>query len=85
MLQLLSEADAEQVELRLLSDPDYGEQFDILVEKIVDQYLEDELTVEDRERAERHFFKSVSRREELKFAAALKKWKAGTRKTRLPS
>jgi len=43
LLQRLSEADAEEVELRLLSDPEYGEQFDIMVDTIVDQYLEDEL------------------------------------------
>lgn len=72
MLQGLSEADAEQVELRLLSDPEFGEEFDIMVDTIVDQYLDDELSPEERERAEQYFFKSESRREKLKIAAALK-------------
>ena len=76
MLQGLSEADAEQVELRLLSDPEFGEEFDVMVDTIVDQYLDDELSPEERERAEQYFFKSESRREKLKFAAALKKRKA---------
>ena len=75
MLQGLSEADAEAVELRLLSDPDFGEEFDIMVDTIVDQYLEDELSPDERERAEKYFFKSESRREKLKFAAVLKKRK----------
>ena len=82
MLQRLSEVDAEEVELRLLSDPDYGEQFDIMVDTIVDQYLEDELSPEERERAELHFFKSSRRREKLKFAAALKKRKEDLRRER---
>ena len=83
MLQGLSEADAEQVELRLLSDPEFGEEFDIMVDAIVDQYLDDELSPEDRERAEQYFFKSESRREKLKFAAALKKRKADLLRKRM--
>ena len=47
-----------------------------MVDTIVDQYLEDELLPEERDQAERYFFKSASRREKLKFAAALKKRKA---------
>lgn len=80
MLQGLSEADAEQVEMRLLSDPGFGEEFDMMVDTIVDQYLDDELSPEERERAEQYFFKSESRREKLKFAAALKKRKADLRR-----
>ena len=76
MLQELSEADAERVELRLLRDPEFGEEFDIVVDTIIDQYLDDELSQEERERAEQYFFKSESRREKLKFAVALKKRKA---------
>jgi CHAT domain-containing protein/lipopolysaccharide biosynthesis regulator YciM len=64
------------VELRLLTDTDYGEQFDILVDELIDEYIEDELPVEDRERAEQYFFASEARREKLKFALALKKRKA---------
>jgi tetratricopeptide (TPR) repeat protein len=76
LLQGLSEGDAEQVELRLLRDPEFGEEFDIMVDTIVDQYLDDELSPEERERAEQYFFKSESRCEKLKIAAALKKRKA---------
>ncbi len=46
-----------------------------MVDTIVDGYLEDQLSPEDRERAERYFFKSAKRREKLEFAAALKKRK----------
>jgi CHAT domain-containing protein len=63
------------VELRLLSDAKFGEEFDMMVDSIVDEYLEDELSPEDRERTESHFFKSAKRREKLEFAAALKKRK----------
>jgi hypothetical protein len=44
LLQTLSETDAEEVELRLLNDPEYGDEFDIMVDIIVDEYLEDELS-----------------------------------------
>ena len=75
MLQELTEAEAEEVELRLLSDPAFGEEFDIVVDTIVDEYLDDQLSPEERERAELYFFKSERRREKLEFAALLKKGK----------
>jgi hypothetical protein len=72
LLQTLSEPDATELELRLLSDSQFGETFDAMVDVIIDQYLDDELSPEDRERAEHHFFKSSIRREELNFAASIK-------------
>jgi anti-sigma factor RsiW len=58
--------------LRLLSDSRFGEEFDSMVDTIIEQYLDDELSPEDRDRAERYFFKSSIRREELNFAASIK-------------
>ena len=72
MLQTLSEPDVTELELRLLSDSQFGEEFDSMVDTIIDQYLDDELSPEDRDRAERYFFKSSIRREELNFAASIK-------------
>ena len=62
--------------MRLLSDPEFGEEFDVMVDTLVDQYLEDDLSPADRDRAERYFFNTTNRREKLKFAAALRKRKA---------
>jgi CHAT domain-containing protein/lipoprotein NlpI len=76
LLGELSETDAQPVELRLLEDPAFAEEFDMMVNSLVDQYLQDELSPEDRDKAERHFFRSAQRREKLRFAAALKRRKA---------
>ena len=72
LLQTLSEPDATELELRLLSDSRFGEEFDSMVDTIIDEYLDDELSREDRDRAEHYFFKSSIRREELNFAASIK-------------
>lgn len=64
------------MELRLLTDADYGEEFDVLADVLIDQYVENELPVEDRDQVERYFFASAERRDKLKFALALKKRKA---------
>ena len=61
--------------MRLLSDPAFGDEFDIVVDTIVDEYLDDQLSPEERERAELYFFKSARRREKLEFAALLKRGK----------
>ena len=82
MLGELADADAQTVELRLLIDAAYAEEFDIMVNVLVDQYLQDELSPTDRENAERHFFKSESRREKLRFAAALKRRKEDIKRQR---
>ncbi len=48
----------------------------MMVNTLVDQYLENELSPRDRKKAEHYFFNTEQRREKLKFAAALKRRKA---------
>jgi tetratricopeptide (TPR) repeat protein len=60
------------VEIRLLSDPGYIEEFDIVVDELTDQYVTGEVKGTEREQMERHFFASPARREKLRIAAALK-------------
>lgn len=76
LLGKLSEEDEERVEIRLLSDRDYGEEFDIVVDEITDQYAAGEIKGEDRERVEKYFLKSDQRREKLKYAVALKTYQS---------
>jgi CHAT domain-containing protein/tetratricopeptide (TPR) repeat protein len=64
------------VELRLLTDASYGDKLDVMVDVLIDQYVENVLPAEDRDRAEDYFFESAERRDKLKFALALKKRKA---------
>jgi CHAT domain-containing protein len=66
------------VELRLLTEPEFAEEFDIAVEDLTDAYVAGEIQGEDRERAETYFFKSAERQKKLKYAQALKAHKPQT-------
>ena len=72
LLGRLREEDEERVEIRLLSDEVYGEEFDIVVDELTDQYVTGEVNGAEREQMERYFFASPARREKLRIAAALK-------------
>ncbi len=75
LLGQLSEADEEQFELRLLTDPDFAEEYDIVVNEITDDYVADRFEGEELKLVEEHFFRSTQRRDKLKFALALKERK----------
>ena len=63
------------MEMRLLTEPEFAEEFDIAVEDLTDAYVAGEIQGEDRERAETYFFKSADRQNKLKYALALKAFK----------
>lgn len=71
LLGQLEEAEQERLELRLLTDPSFSEEFDTIVDEIADQYAGDELKGEERERVEQHFLKSAERRQKVQFAREL--------------
>jgi hypothetical protein len=71
LLGRLSEADEELLELRLLTDPAYGEEFDTVVDEITDDYVTNELQGAERERAEKYFLSSPERQQKLEFASEL--------------
>jgi CHAT domain-containing protein len=79
LLGQLSELDEEQVELRLLTDPDYAEEFDIIVNELIDQYVDEELSVQEVQQMGQHFFKARGRRDKLRVALALKQYQAKKR------
>lgn len=76
LLGQLSEADEEQVELRLLNEPDFAEEYDIVVNEITDDYISGKFEGDDLRQVEEQFFKSSERRNKLKFALALKERKS---------
>src|SRR6266550_4950300 len=83
LLGQLTGAEEEQVELRLLTDPDFAEEYDIVVNEVTDDYVAGKFEGEELKRVEEHFFTSTQRRDKLKFALALnapavKKLKAKT-------
>jgi len=71
LLGQLEEAEQERIELRLLTDPPFGEEFDTIVDELTDQYARDELTDDERKRAEKHFLTTPERRQKLEFATEL--------------
>ena len=71
LLGRLPEAEEEQFELRLLSDPAFGEEFDTIVDEITDDYLQQELPDDERERVEKYFLSTTERQTKLNFAAEL--------------
>ena len=86
LLGRLGQEEEEQVEIRLLSDPVYIEEFDVIVNELTDQYVAGGVQGAERDQMERYFFASPARREKLRIAAALKERQhAGVSKAWLPS
>ena len=71
LLGQLGEADQERLELRLLTDPSFIEEFDTIVDEIADQYAGDEFKGEERKRVEQHFLRSAERQQKVQFAREL--------------
>jgi hypothetical protein len=71
LLGQLEEADEERLELRLLTDPAFGEEFDTIVDEITDQYVGKELEGEEQKRVEQYFLKSAERQTKAQFAGEL--------------
>src|SRR6266852_5277097 len=76
LLGQLTEAEEEQVELRLLTEPDFAEEYDIVVNELTDDYVAGRFEGEELKQVEQHFFKSNQRRDKLKIALALKQRKS---------
>ncbi|HEX5701709.1 MAG TPA: CHAT domain-containing protein [Pyrinomonadaceae bacterium] len=72
LLGRLTEAEEEQVELRLLTDPEFAEEYDTVVNETVDDYVSGKFEGEELKQVEDYFFKSPERKNKLKFALALK-------------
>jgi CHAT domain-containing protein len=73
LLGQLGETEEEAVELRLLTEADYSEELDMVVDEMIDRYVNTDISAEERETMERHFFQSPQRRDQLRFALALKR------------
>lgn len=71
LLGQLDEAEQERIELQLLTDPSFTEEFDTLVDELTDQYVRNELTDDERKRAEKYFLNTPERQQKLEFAKEL--------------
>lgn len=73
LLGQLDEADAEQIELRLMSDPGFTEEFDTVVDDIADRYVEGEFDGDELARVERYFLSTRERRNKVRFVSELRR------------
>jgi hypothetical protein len=71
LLGQLEQSAAERLELRLLADAAFGEEFDVIVNEITDQYVGDELHGDDRKHVQQYFLRSTGRQNKLRFANEL--------------
>ena len=71
VLGQMEPSEAERIELRLLTDAAFGEEFDVIVNEITDEYVGDELHADDRKRVQQYFLTSTERQNKLRFASEL--------------
>lgn len=71
LLGQLEEPAAERLELRLLTDRAFSEEFDAIVDEIADQYAGGELQGEELAAVEQYFLSAPERRQKVQFAREL--------------
>lgn len=71
LLGQLQEDAEERLELRLLTDPAFCEEFDTVVDEITDQYVGNQFQGEERRRVEQYFLRSAERQNKVRFACEL--------------
>ncbi len=71
---LTQEEQLAPVEERLLAEDDFFEEFQLVKEDLIDQYVNQQLTTEDRRRFEQHFLITAERREDVRHAQALSRY-----------
>jgi hypothetical protein len=67
----LPEADEERLEIRLLSEPSFVEEFDTVVDEVTDQYVHDELQGSERKGFEESYLRTAQGRRKLMFTSEL--------------
>jgi hypothetical protein len=68
------ETEKEKIEERLMLDEDYFQQLLLQEDELIEDYIDDELSADERKRFESHFLIPVERREKVKVARLLKSY-----------
>lgn len=71
MFGQLPEADEESLELRLLTEPAFVEEFDTVVDEVTDQYVRNELEDGERKGFEESFLTTAEGRQKVRFTSEL--------------
>lgn len=72
--ELTQEEQLAPVEERLMAEDDFFEEFQLVKEDLIDQYVNQQLTPEDRRRFEQYFLTTAERREDVRHAQALARY-----------
>lgn len=67
----LPEADEERLELRLLSEPAFVEEFDTVVDEVTDQYVRQELETSERKGFEKSYLSTAEGQQKVRFTSEL--------------
>ena len=67
----LPEADEESLELRLLSEPAFVEEFDTVVDEVTDQYVRNELQGSERKGFQESYLRTDEGRRKVRFTSEL--------------
>jgi len=67
----LQEADEESLELRLLTEPSFVEEFDTIVDEVTDQYVRNELSGDEGKGFETSYLSTTEGQQKLMFASEL--------------
>lgn len=67
----LPEADEERLELRLLSDPAFVEEFDTVVDEVTDQYVRKELETGEQKGFEKSYLTTAEGQQKVRFTSEL--------------
>jgi CHAT domain-containing protein/tetratricopeptide (TPR) repeat protein len=73
LLKQLSDPEQQEIELRLLTDDDFSAELDAAEDELIDEYLANELSPDERERFEQNFLTTPERNSKLKSGQAMKR------------
>jgi hypothetical protein len=71
LLGELEDAEQEELELRLLTDAAFAEEFDTIVDELTDEYVANDIDEDERKRVEQYFLRATERQSKAKFADEL--------------
>ncbi|HUQ31194.1 MAG TPA: CHAT domain-containing protein [Pyrinomonadaceae bacterium] len=74
--RLKTEGRSQQIEERILIEQDFYEELLVIEDEVIDQYLSNELSPDEREAFEQYFLKTPERTRKLRFARAFSKYVA---------
>lgn len=74
LLKQLSHVEQQEIELRLLSDDSFSQELEIAEDELIDEYLADELSRDERLKFEQNFLTNPERNSRLRSGEALKRY-----------